>query len=83
MPAIVWPPVPVGMLAIYVIYDRPADCPDGIVVRPQYAGRGEILSAQTGYAFATLEETRAALPLGLTRLPRHVDDAPTILETWI
>ncbi len=66
-------------IPIFVIYDRPSDFPNHIVVR---LWRTERMSM--AWTFATLEEARAALPLDdLVRLERFEEDDPTIVEVWL
>jgi hypothetical protein len=72
-------------LTIWTIYCRPSDLPDfAFVARPHVVEGGcapyALQQFETG---ATLGEVRAKLPAGLTRLDRHPDDDPVIVETWL
>jgi hypothetical protein len=69
-------------LSLYTVYENPFDYPGKFVVR-----RFEVFTGATDpnplIVCDTLEEVRAVLPPGLVCLPRHPDDDPVILETWL
>lgn len=69
-------------LALFSIYDRPSDYPDGYVVR-----RWEVVDGRSVPGAArtapTLERARRLLPPGLINLGRKAGDDPCIVETWI
>jgi hypothetical protein len=72
-----------GALAIWTIYSQPNDHPDGFVARLHEVGRG-ITGPTEKTIEGGLDEIRHALCLaGLTRLPRHADDEPCIIESWL
>lgn len=73
------------VLDVWVIYDHPRDQPDWFIVRKQHATTdGQIHHDSRSYGFRDLENARLWLEqLGLTRLDRHPDDDPVIVETWI
>jgi hypothetical protein len=72
-----------GQLLIWKIYDHPADFPDWYVARPH------IIRPKTGGPMPMhlmakdLDQLRALLPEGLTRLNRAADDDPSIVEVWV
>lgn len=75
---------PPDSLAVWVIYERPADYPDGYIVRPQYVLRGGLVRASALYRVAaTLDAVRTHLPPGLVPLGRKPDDEPHIREVWV
>lgn len=63
----------------YCIYKHPKDFPDKYVVR-RFIGE-----QPTDYHFVadTLEEVRDAIPSGLFRMDRQVNDDPVIVEVWL
>lgn len=67
-------------LNIYVIYKHPRDVPHAkYLVR-----RWELLIPKDVlYAGDSLEEARALIPRGLTKVMPEPKDDPVILETWI
>jgi hypothetical protein len=72
-----------GRLAIWTIYDRPSDHPDGFIARMHEvaAGRSDPTSnALTGTLSAIRE---IFLSAGLTQLNRQAGDEPQIVENWI
>lgn len=67
-------------MAVYVIHRNPTDHPDKWVVRQRSVpGGGRLACAIVD----TLEEARAAIPLGLIRLTRIPGDAPDVFESWM
>lgn len=69
---------------LYVVYHDPSDFRDQYVVRRQTAGPGVVTAAPEPLAVGPdLDQVRAALPAGLTRLERDPDDDPCILEIWV
>lgn len=79
-------PMPEGaILAVWVIYQRPKDYPEGYVLRCQWAMKGTPgFKADTiAWYAASPDELRAILPPGLECLGRMADDDGAILETWI
>lgn len=68
---------------MWVIYERPADYPQGYVLRPQLASRYGVSVAPERQVASTVEEVRALLPPGLVCLGRQEQDDPSILEVWI
>jgi hypothetical protein len=71
------------VLTQYTIYERPADYPDGFVVRQWHVvrGRDEPVPGEAATA-ATLGDARALVPDGLFNLGRQPGDDSTIVETW-
>jgi hypothetical protein len=75
---------PEGGLAIWVIYHRPKDYPDGYVLRCQYAmPDGTVKADSIAWQTESLEDARRLVPIGFTKMARHDDDDPHIVETWI
>ena len=66
-------------LPIFVVFDRPLDRPDKIVVRLFLNDRPTNLA----WFFATVDEARGAMPLGLTTIPRAAQDDAKIVECWL
>lgn len=66
-------------LNIWVVYENPKDFPLKFVARRWELDKptNEIIVTDT------LGELRDELPEGLTRLDRHFDDDPCIVETWV
>jgi hypothetical protein len=67
----------------YAIFDHPDDYPDSWVVREFYASAGGVEPgpAQTANS---LEEARALLPEGVTKVSDHgIGDPPHLVEVWM
>lgn len=78
------------VLTMYVVFDRPWDYPDSVVVRrmelsevPVRIVDGPIMRGPIVAIGTSIEEVREKLPRGLTRLPRHPTDVASLVETWI
>lgn len=68
---------------MYVIYDKPADWPNGFVVRVWIVSRAIVVPGPVlGSDVATLEEARALVPVGHVNIGRNPEDDPTIVEVW-
>lgn len=67
-------------LICYAIYDHPKDYPDSFVVRRWVGQVPDVIP--TGVA-DTLEQARALIPRGLSRIPHQASEDPIIAETWI
>lgn len=70
-------------LQMWVVYERPTDCPNGVVARLHLAGKGEHGPTNRALFGATLDEVRKQLPPGLLLFARHPDDEPQIVEVWL
>ena len=68
---------------MYVIYDHPSDHPDKIVVRRWEMGGGGCAKPCEGTLFESIQDARAAMPRGLTRIERSEQDDPAIAEVWM
>jgi len=72
-----------GALSIWTVYDRPKDHPEGFIAR-QFeitAGRAKATDSRL---VGPLESIRHALgSAGLVCLPRHQNDEPHVVESWI
>jgi len=65
---------------LWTVYDHPTDHPDLYVAR-LFIG---VDPTETAMLDAQLDRLRSRLAhLGLTRLDRHADDDPVIVECWI
>jgi hypothetical protein len=72
------------VLPVFVIYENPSDFPGRFVVRVQRVSNGFVVPARDLLANCSdLAEARRCLPPGLVRMPRHPEDDPVIVETWI
>jgi len=72
-----------GALAIWTIYDRPKDYPDGFIARMHEVARGEPLATDKVVTGA-LEDIREIFwQAGLMKLSRSEGDEPQIVESWI
>lgn len=70
-------------LIAYIIYRHPPSYPRQFVVRPWVAHScgghvGRIHAITEG-----IEEARAMIPAGLSKIQRNEDDDPSIFEGWI
>ena len=66
-----------GALAIWTIYDRPKDHPEGFIARRFEVGGGDTLTGK-------LEDIRQALwKAGLVKLSRQQGDDARIVESWV
>jgi hypothetical protein len=67
----------------YAIYDHPPDYPDSFVVREWYVS-GEGVEAGPARTATTLEEARALLPDGVTKIADHnIEDPANLIEVWM
>lgn len=66
-------------IIIWTIYSHPSDYPDLFVARKFIMDK----PTRVMIAAESLDELRGLLPLGLTRLDRHLFDDPCIVETWV
>lgn len=72
-------------LGLWTIYDHPTDFPDCYVARKWIIAPSNPAPSSTTEILrdANLENLRAKLPPGLTKIPRLPGDDPVVLETWI
>lgn len=66
-------------LPLWVIYDHPRDMPNYFVARMWLTDR----PTETFETGKSLEEVRSKLPLNLSRLERHQNDDPVVVEVWL
>lgn len=72
------------LLAIWHVYDSPADYPGMFVARKSVITPGAIVNTAAVYVAADLATVRSPLErLGLYRMPRSEGDEPHIVETWM
>lgn len=74
----------------FVVYEKPADFPDNVVVRLIFAGSSNdavrITSDNAAIVVSSVAEARKCIPIakmGLTLFPRSKKDAVSLVETWI
>jgi hypothetical protein len=72
-----------GALSVFVITFNPSDFPGLYVMREQKILGGKIYAAGFARTAKTLDEIRARVPKGLTRLDRAPGDDPVIVEVWV
>jgi hypothetical protein len=73
-----------GELALWTVYNRPADFPDKIVARQFYVQVEGAFPTGKLITTETLCEMRVKLcRRGLFRLERAENDDPKVVETWI
>jgi hypothetical protein len=71
-----------GALAIWTIYDRPSDFPDGFIARRFEVGAGQT-TATRDTVTGKLEDIRQAFwKAGLMKLERQQGDDARIVESW-
>lgn len=69
-------------LRMYTIFDHPSDYPRHWAVRASIIRPEGPVPADRVQLADSLEEARALIPPGLTRIPRFPQDIPTITEVW-
>jgi hypothetical protein len=70
-------------LAMYVVYDHPADHPHHYVLRRQDVRGGRVSVAKEAVLFSTIEGARNwCKKLGLVSIGRMPQDDPAIAEVW-
>lgn len=67
------------LMPVIAVYKNPADFPEKFVARLFRLGKPTVIVV----AKNTLPEIRMTIPRNMVRLPRHMNDDPVILETWI
>jgi hypothetical protein len=72
-----------GTLSMWTIYRKPADYPDGYVVREWIIGAAAEPVPGEGKRAVTLEKARELVPPGMYKLNRQDGDDPVIVETWV
>jgi hypothetical protein len=73
-----------GALAIWTVYNRPDDYPDGYIARMSEVARGGEPIATSLTLTGRLYGIRQVLAkAGLVVLPRKPDDEPQIVESWL
>jgi hypothetical protein len=72
-----------GALAIWTVYDRPKDHPNGYIARMHEIADGERRPTDAALT-GELEEIREKFwKAGLTKLARSEGDEPQIVESWV
>jgi hypothetical protein len=76
-----------SQLPMWTIYWSPDDYPDMFVLRPHYVqcgpGATENITPGEAQLFDNLDDARRAVPPGLVRLDRNVEDDKSVVETWV
>lgn len=72
-----------GALAIWTIYNRPLDHPDGFIARLHEVAKGKNGPTDKTVAGDLHLIRRVLYRAGLTRMPRSPDDEPQIVESWL
>lgn len=76
-------PEPEGV-TIWTIYDHPADYPDHFVARKTISNASGVHPCCVLIISTEVADLRAEMAvLGLSKLDRHPDDDPKIMETWL
>ena len=72
-------------LDMWVVYDHPTDYPNKFVARKHVVTICGSAPTQNIILADDIEAVREVLlaQMGLTRIPRQLDDDPKIMETWI
>lgn len=71
-------------LSMWTVFDHPTDYPRHFVARRSAITAGQVVITDEVMAFENLETLRANLEMrGLTKLMRHPDDDPKIMEVWL
>lgn len=69
---------------MYCVYERPSDYPKSFVVRRWLVGGLTAVPDREAHAVTkTLDEARAAIPVGLVRLDRAPNDDAVVSEVWL
>lgn len=68
------------VLPVLTIYARPLDFPEVPAVVRLFDGDQP---TEHVWPFPSLESARSAIPPTLARIPRHPEDHPTVVESWI
>jgi hypothetical protein len=78
-------PVPPGAIVFWVIWDHPADYPQGYLLRPQLVMPGERnhYTSKIAWYADDPEKLRTILPPGCFMFARQDGDPPHLLETWM
>lgn len=69
-------------LSLWVVFARPGDFPNHVVVREQRVGPGGIAHAPIACLYTSLEEARVDRR-GYTWLDRDPNDDPAIVGVWL
>lgn len=69
-------------LVIWTIYLNPLDAPGKFVLRPWTIRDGKPVPGEARI-YEDLDEARAQVPPGLSRLDRNPVDEPQVVESWI
>lgn len=70
-------------LTFWVIYAGHSDCPDGYMLRAQWACSNKIYVSKDAWYAKTLDELHSILPPWLNRMGPFQGDDPTIIEVWM
>ena len=71
------------LLGMWAVTCNPSDHPGKFVARKWLIGRGTMAATAEQHIADTLDGVRDMLPRGLIAIPRHPNDDPVIVESWI
>lgn len=74
---------PTEPLTLWVVYERPADYPEGYIARQWQVHTGVAFFTSLTVTAPTLEGVRRKLPSGLVPFERDPNDDPCVKEVWI
>jgi len=72
-----------GALAIWTIYDKPSDHPEGVIARLHEVAMGRVEATEHTLKGDLRAIREIFLAAGLTQLSRQAGDEPQIVENWI
>lgn len=73
-----------AVFTTWTIYARPADYPNGYVLRASHVlDSGDIVPDDRAWYAANPHVLREMMPLGFYNIGRFANDDPCILETWV
>jgi hypothetical protein len=72
-----------ALATFWVIYNRPSDFPDNIVVRRQSVFPDGTRVYGKAHLFDTIKQARDFIPEGSDCIPRSKQDDPVIVESWV
>jgi hypothetical protein len=73
-------------LMLVVLYDKPKDCPNAVVLRAQYSGKNGVRPHALGMKLPTLASAYAFMNdhfPGLAHFPRDPTDEPQVVCCWL
>ena len=71
------------LMGMWAVTQSPSDYPGKFVARKWLIGIGTVAATAELHVEDTLDEVRDKLPRDLILIPRHPNDDPAIVESWI